>query len=147
LTTTGEQVVALLEKNLRPAVRTPRPDPQRLAQLIADLNNDNFAVREKATQELAKLGDTVRPALTRVLAGQPSPETRRRVEQLLNLAEPSLTAEEVRQVRCVEVLEHIGNAEARRLLKTLAGGEPGAVLTREAGASLDRLAKRTARRP
>jgi hypothetical protein len=79
-----DQAVGLLETKLRPAPAVPRPDPSRLARLIADLDHDEFAVREKAMQDLAKLGESVRPALTEVLAGQPSLETRRRVKELLD---------------------------------------------------------------
>jgi hypothetical protein len=46
----------------------------------------------------------------------------------------------LRGVRAVEVLERAGTPEARQLLAALAGGAPGALLTREAAASLQRLA-------
>ncbi len=44
----------------------------------------------------------------------------------------------------VELLEHLGTSEARRALEALAAGAPGALLTREAKASLGRLAERAA---
>ena len=47
-------------------------------------------------------------------------------------------------LRAIEVLEHIGTAEARQVLKSLANGAPEARRTREAKSSLERLAKRTA---
>jgi hypothetical protein len=47
--------------------------------------------------------------------------------------------EALRLSRGVEVLEHIGSAEARRVLQALAGGAPDAPLTREATAALRRL--------
>jgi WD40 repeat protein len=49
--------------------------------------------------------------------------------------------EEIRGIRAVEVLEHIGNADARQVLEKLAAGAPEAWLTQEAKASLERLAK------
>ncbi len=48
-------------------------------------------------------------------------------------------------MRAAEVLEHVGTAEARRLLETWAGGEPGARRTREAKAALASLDRRAAR--
>jgi hypothetical protein len=39
----------------------------------------------------------------------------------------------------VELLEHVGTAEAKELLRELAKGSPDARLTREAKAALDRL--------
>jgi hypothetical protein len=72
-----------------------------------------------------------------------SPETRRRIEQLLaNLTNKPLSGEPLRTVRALAVLEHAGAPEARRLLRELAAGESGAWLTQEANASLERLAKR-----
>ena len=51
----------------------------------------------------------------------------------------SLRNERLRSARALEVLEFIGNAEAKELLQRLSGGEPGTWLTREAQASLSRL--------
>jgi hypothetical protein len=44
-----------------------------------------------------------------------------------------------RQLRAVEVLEHIGDADARRVLADLAGGSPHARLTADARGALGRL--------
>jgi hypothetical protein len=54
------------------------------------------------------------------------------------------TAGPRRDLRAVELLELIGSAEARRVLKTVAGGMPGARLTREARSALQRLAQQVA---
>jgi hypothetical protein len=48
----------------------------------------------------------------------------------------------LRAVRAVAVLEDVGTPPARRILEALAGGEPEAILTREARAALRRLAQR-----
>jgi hypothetical protein len=109
-------------------------------KLIAELEARSFVVREKASAELERLGELAAADLRKALAGQPSLELRRRVETLLGrLRRPPLSAEPLRQVRAVEVLERVGSAEAKRLLETLAGGAPGVRLTEEARAALKRL--------
>jgi hypothetical protein len=47
----------------------------------------------------------------------------------------------------VQVLEHIGIAESRKVLETLGQGVPEARLTQEAKAALKRLAKQSATPP
>jgi hypothetical protein len=80
------------------------------------------------------------PALRAALQGKPSLELRRRAQQLLDeLDTATLSGERLRGVRAVAVLEHIGSAEARKLLDTLASGAPEALRTQEAKAALARL--------
>jgi WD40 repeat protein len=135
-----DQAVALLGQQLRPA---RAPDAQRLAQLIADLDSNEFTVREKAARELEQLEELAGPALRKALADHPSAETRRRLERLVdNLDGPVTGADALRRIRAVEVLERIGTPEARRLLEALASGDPDSRLTQEAKASLERLARR-----
>jgi hypothetical protein len=134
-----------LRQHLRPV---PAPDPKRLARLIADLDDLAFAVRERATRELGELGRLARPALRQVLTGQPSPEVRRRVERLLERPdEVTLAADDLQAWRAITVLEHLGTAEARQVLKKLAEGVPEARPTEGANAALQRLAKRPAVTP
>ena len=121
-----------------------RGGPARIAKLLAALDGDDFEGREKASRGLAELGDLAGPAVRQALAGKPSPEARRRLEQLARgLDKPVEDAEEARALRGVEVLEHIGSADARKLLEELshgaeggaadAGGEGGAGPAVEAG--------------
>ena len=64
-------------------------------------------------------------------------------EQVLaKLQGPATSLKQVRALRTVEVLEHIGTPEARKVLESLAKGTPEALLTSEAKASLDRLSHR-----
>ncbi len=74
-----EQAVALLKERLSAAAE---PDPQRIPRLIADLDSNRFAVRQRAWEELKKLGQQAEPALQAVLKGLSSLEMRRRVELL-----------------------------------------------------------------
>jgi dipeptidyl aminopeptidase/acylaminoacyl peptidase len=129
--------VELLKERLRP---TEPGDDQKIARWVNDLDSDVFANRERATAELAKLGDRAEPALRQALAKSPSLEARRRIEGLLGKRFP-LSPRLLFSLRAVEVLEHIGTPQARAVLQKLAAGDPDARLTREAKASLDRLAR------
>src|SRR5262249_25768968 len=52
--------------------------PEQLQQLIADLNNEQFSMREAATKELERLGDLAVEAFRKALADEPSFEMKRR---------------------------------------------------------------------
>jgi RNA polymerase sigma factor (sigma-70 family) len=132
LTAAPDQAVPLLRERLRPA---RRPDPQRLARLIADLDSDQFSVRDKAARQLDGLGEMAGPALRDALAGHASPELRRRAEVLLDRTD-------LRPLRTVAVLEQVGTPEAKEVLRAWPQGAPESRLTREAKASLDRLVQR-----
>jgi WD40 repeat protein len=135
----GPQAVEFLRDQLRPE---QMPAAKQIDRWLKDLDHDQFTVREEATRELEKHLDVVAPALRKALAAGPSPEVRRSLTQLIELAEEGRWApESLRTLRAIEVLEHIGSEEARTALETLAGGAPEARLTREAKASLERLAR------
>jgi hypothetical protein len=138
-----DRTVTFLRNHLRPA--SPA-DPKRVQELIAELDNDRFAVRQRAMQELGNLGELAEASLRQKLRQNLTLETRQRVENLLHKLEPPRSSGRWREVRAVEVLEHIGTPEARQLLQTLSKGTPEARLTQEATASLERLAKRPASR-
>jgi len=67
----------------RVAPPTP-PDAKQLEQLIGQLEDDKFAVREKAVEELTKLGHAAAPTLHKGLENNPPRETRRRIEAVLD---------------------------------------------------------------
>jgi hypothetical protein len=135
-----ERAVGFLGKRLRSAEPV---DIKRIERLIAELDNERFEVREQATRELAALAEGAAPALRKALAGKPSLEMSRRLGALLDRLDGApLSVNVVRQIRAVEALESIGNAEARRLLDQLAAGPAGERLTQEARAAAGRLAKR-----
>jgi RNA polymerase sigma factor (sigma-70 family) len=132
--------VAFLGKQLQ----SMKPvDTKRIEQLIADLNDERFQVREQARKELTALDDLAASFLQKALAAGPPLETRLRLETLLNrLDGASPSAETLRQIRAVEALESIGNAEAQRLLDKLAAGRGETRLTQEARAAAGRLSRR-----
>ncbi|HXG08709.1 MAG TPA: sigma-70 family RNA polymerase sigma factor [Gemmataceae bacterium] len=138
LATAPDQALPFLRQRLKPM---PAVDPQRVRRLLANLDNDDFAVRKQVTAELEKLGERAAAILQQALKEVPSAEARRRIEEVLRTLEDP-TPEQLLATRAAEVLEYIGTPEARQLLEDLARGAPEARLTREAQASLERLAQR-----
>ncbi len=132
-----DATVALLAGRLRPVTF----DRARVARLVAELDHDEFAVRQQASAELAQLAELAEPALRQALQGSPALEARRRIEELLQKLK-GVSPERLRALRSVEVLENIGTKAARQVLTELSGGAANAGLTREARAALDRLAQR-----
>jgi HEAT repeat protein len=113
--------------------------------MIAALDSDEFAEREKAMTELEALGDLAEPALRQALEEKASLEVSRRVERLLEtLGGPVTSPETLQVVRAVEALERIGTPDARQLLETLAKVASQGRLVQEAKAALERLNRRSA---
>ena len=140
----GKDSVSCLKEQLQSASVAAEKEAKHLARLLADLDDSQFSVCEKASKELEKLGEQARPALNRVLAGHPSPEEEHRVQALLaKLPAPAMkltvTAEQLRIQRAVTVLEQIGSPEAKDLLETLSKGTEWLLLTEEARAARQRL--------
>ena len=123
--------------------RIPRrdgADAQRVRALLAQLDDERFAVRERAVRELAAVGDAAEPLLREHLSKTRSPEVAQRLEVLLESVKQSAAdAEMIRALRAVEVLERIATPEARAALEELAGGVAGMRLKARAQAALHRL--------
>jgi RNA polymerase sigma factor (sigma-70 family) len=136
-----KEAIAFLKVRLSPMTAL---DSKRLAPLLAALDSDQFAERDKAMAELEKLGLAVEPALREALAAKPSLETRRRIEAI---QEKLSAGPRLRLLRTFEILEHIATPEARQLLEAMSKGTTSLWPTQEAKASLERLAKRPAVRP
>jgi WD40 repeat protein len=136
LTAAPKDAVAMLKDRVKPA--TPL-DMTRAAELMTQLDADQFKTRENATRELLRLGDLTLPLIEKAMAAPSSAETRRRLEELrTKLTTTALQGERLRVYRGVEVLELIGTPEARSVLQTLAGGAPGALVTTSAQAAPNR---------
>jgi dipeptidyl aminopeptidase/acylaminoacyl peptidase len=139
----AQESVPFLETRLRKALSKDADREKRIAQMIAALDSDRFAEREKAMTELEALGDLAEPALRQALERQNSLEVHRRVERLLEtLAGPITSPETLQVVRAVEALERIGTPDARQVLETLAKAASQGQLVQDAKAALERLAKR-----
>jgi RNA polymerase sigma factor (sigma-70 family) len=104
----GRAVVPLLKARL-PVLAAL--DAGKAARLVERLDSDEFATRESAMKEAAKLGLGAEPALRKALGTSPGLEPRRRVDALVAgwVRSPNW----LRFRRAVAVLEHGGSAEAR----------------------------------
>jgi WD40 repeat protein len=139
LATTPTQTLPFLAKHLQAAEEI---DARRVTKLLADLDSDQFAVREAATGELLRLSDEIEAALRRFLQSKPSLEARRRVEAIRASARPVPSRATLRTIRAIRILESLDTAEARELLHKLCEGAVDARATREANAALERLRRR-----
>ncbi len=131
-----EVALALLRRHLAPAAFSA----VAFQRLLADLDAEDFKVREAAERSLQDLGDLAVRPLRKVLQQPLSVEVRARVQKILSrprglIVGPGL----LRQFRAVQLLESLDSMEARRLLRDLSRGDAEAELTRAATAALIRL--------
>jgi len=136
LVASAPQAVPFLQEHLG---RVTQPDAKNVVRLLKELDSDDFKVRQRATEELTKLGDAIIPDLRRALDGKPSLEVRKRLEKLLDEAR-LWTPERLRDHRAIQALEHIDTRQAKEVLEALTAGVPDTLRTEEAKAALRRLA-------
>jgi hypothetical protein len=136
--------VRWIKGKLKPAAGAAKaPTAEQIARLIADLDDDEFEVREKASAGLRTLDRAAEAPMRKALAETKSAEVRQRLERLLErLDRKTIPSEELLAIRAVEVLERVGSAEAKDVLRGLAKGDESARLTQEARAALERLSPR-----
>jgi len=132
------QAIPFFRDHLTP-VRLPAE--ARLTRLVDDLGDNDFKVREQASEELRVLGELALPALEKAKQTARDAEVRRRIAELLN-RRLDWPPKQLRFLRAIFVLEQIRSEAALELLESLAGGYPEARLTREAKAALERGRKR-----
>jgi WD40 repeat protein len=130
--------VALLRDSLRLAIGV---DEKAVQPLLRKLESAPFDALDKAVADLAAIIDPAEPLVRKALTQSHSAESRRRIQNVLESAGTGAPGRR-RQVRAVEVAEHLGTPEARELLKTWASGAEGVLLTQEARASLQRQSRR-----
>jgi RNA polymerase sigma factor (sigma-70 family) len=138
LASAPREAVPFLRERLTAATAT---DDRGVARLIADLDADQFDVREKATRALKELGPLAEEALRKALRETKSAEVRLRVRRLLagRQAAAGLPAERLRSLRALDVLEQAGSTEALAEVSKKGGT---AWLRAEAGRSLKRVQAR-----
>jgi HEAT repeat protein len=145
LTRSPERAVSIFKERLKPAIQIDDP---AIARCINNLDSRDFQVREKATQELQKVGARAEHLLREKLIEKPDLEVRRRIEKLLeSLDGPMTDPDSLRSLRAIEVLEQISNSKAKEILQFLAKGNPEMRQTKEARESLQRLAKKSSTSP
>ncbi len=132
-----DRAVGLITGAVRPAAAL---DPAVVDKLLADLDSNAFAARERATAGLIAAGERAEGKVRAFLAASPSAEAARRAEDVLKaVTGPPATPDRLREVRAVEVLEWAGTPAAEDALRELARGAADAPLTRDAGAALGRV--------
>jgi WD40 repeat protein len=115
----------------------------KLKTWIADLDDDHFDKRETASTELAKRLLMAEPLLKENLAGKPSQEARRRIEDLLaRVGSEPLPPETIRDLRALEVIEHIVPTAIGELARKLRSGDYDPPIAAAAEAARKRLAAR-----
>jgi WD40 repeat protein len=139
----GELVEAAgeVEPFLKPALaKSPTPSAKEIGQMIVELDRLPAAAREKAAEDIARLGKRALPVIQKAMRANSSAEKGRRLATLFEEASKSeANLAQVRFLRAMEVLEHRATAPARQILRSIAEGDFEDLLTDEARASLDRL--------
>jgi hypothetical protein len=134
--------VKLCRVRLAGAALPAAADVQRKLQ---ELDSPLFAVRQKAQEELLDWGEIVRPQLEKA-SDTPniSGEVKLRVDAILKkLDEQVPTGDRLRELRALELLERLGNADADAVLERLA--RSGGPLASQAESALARRKARSAR--
>jgi hypothetical protein len=112
----GSRTIDLLRERLRPP---PTATPERINRLVKDLDSDQFSIRQRAGEELARLIETAAPALRRARAVADSLEVQLRLDRLLASVDRPATPEHRRRLRALRLLEEMGGPEAKALLTRL----------------------------
>lgn len=127
----------LLKDKLKPADES---ELMKIAELIADLDSDDFEKRNRAVKALEDSGEPAARLLRKALNDNPSAEAAKRIDEILkNPATNTFHGRGLQAYRALEVLELIEDDEARSLVAKLAGGAERAWLTQEATAVRNRL--------
>jgi hypothetical protein len=136
LAAAAKPALQYLRGRLKPALS---PADLGISKLIAQLDDDDFDVREKATKDLMAMGQAAEPLLRQSLQNKPSAEAKGRIERILaRLSRSTVPPAELRALRAVEALEHMDAPEVREILQELAKGAEASSLTRDAKAALGR---------
>jgi RNA polymerase sigma factor (sigma-70 family) len=129
-----KEAITLLRQKIQPAKKLDLKEIQPMVDL---LDAEKFAQREKAAKDLQSLGYSVEPILHKLLETEKRPEVKQRLQTILD----QLGSQFVRVRRALQALETINNADSKQLLRELADGASGCMLTNEATSGLDRIGR------
>jgi hypothetical protein len=131
LAASPKQTLPILKDRLRPVPK----ERAKVSDLVRRLDSDAFVERQKAQDALLAASHEALPALREAAKEDRSLESKRRIEGLIVKAEEGTR----RALWAIEMLEFLGNRDAKEVLGRLAGGDPAGWITLEAQASLKRL--------
>lgn len=132
----GDTAVRFLSEHLR----QNNAEAAQLKKWLVDLDSDEFQKRETGMQELEKCLMSAYPLLEAAMADNPSLEMRQRIRRLLHKLEfRPLSPEKLRELRGLEVLEHIGTQAAEEVVRAIAVGNYDPWLAQAAKAAQERL--------
>ncbi len=113
---------------LRPHLAaTPPAQAKDVMELVSQLDDPAFEVRQEAFQRLRDMGVSAVPILRVALADQPSAQTKLRLSELLRSYDSGFRpfgGDSLRRLRAIEVLERVGSHKARNLLQEVAETSP-----------------------
>lgn len=113
----GDKAVELLNQQLD---QVGAGDEKPVAELIQQLDDREWPVREKATRELTAMGKVIEPILRQTLESEQPPEVRFRIREILKtLSTATGPAHPVCFDRAIRVLEAVASRRAWEVLEQL----------------------------
>jgi hypothetical protein len=139
----GNENVAALQEHLQELAPTQSlAVPEQIAQLIRELDHDDFGRRDRASARLARFGTLATQALRDAFEQNPTPEARERIIVAVGAAraQPKPIPEQMQVFRGIEVLERIGSTEAKQALEAVVkAARPNSSLAAAARESIQRM--------
>lgn len=128
------QALEIAKEKVKPV---PAAERDRIAGLIVKLDDDNADVRDKATADLQKSAHRFEPMLSHALKEAKAGEVKNRLTAIVaKMKDSNPPADLIAELRGIEFLATLDNAESRRLLESLASGAAGNRVTEAARSAI-----------